>query len=303
MTIRSTRRGAISIIGAGILTTVGCLGRERDPEEQLDDAADELSSYSDVSTALEDGYEMSFPYVSDDNGVLGMPFINHGVDELDADVPNILWYNLAGDGTFELIGAKWYVPHDEGDEPPSLFGENFEGPMAGETDDIPEHYGLNVWLFEDNSAGMFAASHADVEPPSYLDSLLSVWETVTPYFSNEELAFDDGYVDNEECFGNDDGDYGIPLVNPDRAGLDIDEPGVLMYRFGSNWSYRLQGVEWFVSTDDASDAPELFDQTFHEPMEGHTPDFPDGEHYGLHAWLFTANPDGIFSLFTPREIC
>lgn len=290
-------------LGGGVVVGLaGCLGGGAAGED-VEHYRDALSTYTDVGAALEDGYSMSFPYVRSTAGVLGLPFVSYDVPDLEPEAPNVLYYDLREDGTFALLGAKWYVSARDVSEPPSLFGRELQGPRPGETYDIPEHYGLHAWLFEDNPEGMFAAFHTGVEPPSYVDELAGAWEALTPFHSNEERALDEGYADTDECRSTPDGDYGVPLVNPDRTGTVVDEPGVLLYRFGSNWSYHLQAVEWYVPADATDGPPSMFGQEFHEVQGAHAPEFVDGDHYGLHAWLFGANPDGLFAQFNPRSLC
>jgi hypothetical protein len=42
------------------------------------------------------------------------------------------------------------------DDRPSLFGQEFDGPMEGHGPGQPIHYDLHVWLWKKNPAGMFA---------------------------------------------------------------------------------------------------------------------------------------------------
>jgi hypothetical protein len=39
------------------------------------------------------------------------------------------------------------------DEPPSIFGHTFEGPMDGHEDGEPSHYDKHVWLWQANPKG------------------------------------------------------------------------------------------------------------------------------------------------------
>lgn len=298
-----SRRALLRAVGTGALAGLAGCSSGLLGGNDLERAREALSDYEDVGRAVEDGYGMSFPYVHTDAGVLGMLFVDYDAPELAPDHPNVLLYNLREDGTFAPLGAKWFVSTRTIEEPPSLFGQEFRGPTPGETFDIPEHYGLHAWLFEDNPEGTFAPYHTGVEPPSYVEELSDVWEALTPFHANEERAFDEGYADTDDCYSTADGDYGVPLVNTDRTGTDPAAPAVLLYRFGSNWSYNLQGIEWYVPAEAVAEPPSMFGQQFHEPLEGHSPAFESDEHYGLHAWLFTANPDGMFARYNPRELC
>ena len=39
---------------------------------------------------------------------------------------------------------------------PSVLGQTFDGPMPGHNSDMPWHYDLHVWFWEDNPGGLFA---------------------------------------------------------------------------------------------------------------------------------------------------
>jgi hypothetical protein len=47
--------------------------------------------------------------------------------------------------------------------------------------------------------------------------------------------------------------------------------------------------------------PSLFCQPFEGPMEGHVPGQP--WHHDLHVWLYSENPDGLFTAYNPAESC
>jgi hypothetical protein len=48
---------------------------------------------------------------------------------------------------------------------PVLFGQTFDGPMAGHAPDMPWHYDLRVWLWRDNPDGLFAMWNPNVVCP------------------------------------------------------------------------------------------------------------------------------------------
>ena len=54
-----------------------------------------------------------------------------------------------------------------------------------------------------------------------------------------------------------------------------------------------------LTTD--ADRPSLFGRGFDGPMPGHDPTMP--VHYDLHAWIYTPNPDGMFTPFNPLVSC
>jgi hypothetical protein len=108
--------------------------------------------------------------------------------------------------------------------------------------------------------------------------------------------------------------------------VDPLRPELLLYEPTPTGGLRLVGVEYFQSvlvhdgdpsTNDLPEpyfghqppptdrivgsTPQLFGQPFDGPMEGHIPQMP--WHWDLHAWIWQANPDGIFAPFNPRIRC
>lgn len=291
-------------MGAGVgVGLAGCLDGGSSPEEEAESYRDTLSSYADVARAVEDGYQLSVPYLYTDGGVQGMPLVNFDGPVLEPERPNMLLYDLREDGTFDLLAAKWYVSTEEADEPPSMFGRGFDGPFEGRALFVPEHYGLTAWLFEENPDGLFAEAHPGVEPPPYLADLETAWDALDRYSANVTLAEQAGYENADVCYDGDGGGYGIPVVNPDATGTNPAEPSVLLYRFASNWSYHLIGAEWYVPADEVDAPPTMFGQEFHGPQASHGEESVQPEHYGLHAWLYMTNPEGMFAPYNPLLEC
>ena len=108
--------------------------------------------------------------------------------------------------------------------------------------------------------------------------------------------------------------------------VDPLRPELLLYEPTPDGRLRLVGVEYFQivlvhdgdpSTNDSptpwfggqapppdrivGPTPQLFGQLFDGPMEGHIPQMP--WHWDLHAWIWQANPDGIFAPFHSTIRC
>jgi hypothetical protein len=60
-----------------------------------------------------------------------------------------------------------------GEEPPSIFGQNFEGPMDGHAPGEPAHYDKHVWLWQANPKG-FNIEH-DGTITSDIPGIFSQW--------------------------------------------------------------------------------------------------------------------------------
>ena len=93
--------------------------------------------------------------------------------------PEVLLYLPTGAGGYRLVGVEyvqvlllrntatgqvapwfstdpWPAEYVVVNSTPSLFGQSFQGPMAGHVPGMPWHYDLHVWAWSPNPSGMFA---------------------------------------------------------------------------------------------------------------------------------------------------
>ena len=104
-------------------------------------------------------------------GGMGVHFLNVPLidGELDPMRPEVLIYERLEDGTLRLAAAEWFVPAAAVDEPPSLFGRQFDGPMEGHKPLMPEgfhHYDLHVWLWKENPEGTYVPTNPALKCPA-----------------------------------------------------------------------------------------------------------------------------------------
>lgn len=172
---------AVAVLAA--LTADPAAAQEKAPEvpEKLTKVRQALEKYQDPYRAVHDGYfstvgcieypegggEGEVPY---DPGAMGVHFLNMRLmdGEVDPKKPEVLVYDREKDGTLRLVAAEWMVPTNVADERPSLFGQDFDGPMAGHEPLMPggfHHYDLHLWLWRENPAGLFAPTNPDMECP------------------------------------------------------------------------------------------------------------------------------------------
>lgn len=131
-----------------------------------------LARYNSLEVAARDGYVPGSPCEETSAGAMGIHYINPslfapGIDPLR---PEILLYLPDQNGNLKLVGVEYFSPDADqntstDDDRPSIFGQPFEGPMAGHAPRMPIHYDLHVWLFEANPAGLFAASNPALSCP------------------------------------------------------------------------------------------------------------------------------------------
>jgi len=140
-----------------------------------------LDKYADPIAAIHDGYFSTvacvdfpaaggagqIPYPA---GGMGVHFLNAAAigPQLDSLRPQVLIYEPDGD-KLRLAAAEWFVPVSVTTSRPQLWGQPFDGPMAGHHPIMPEalhHWDLHVWLWKENPEGAFSATNPTVKCPA-----------------------------------------------------------------------------------------------------------------------------------------
>lgn len=142
------------------------------------------AAFHDIGKAVAAGYRspVGGPCESSAAGAMGVHSANRALQEdqaLDPEEPEILLYLPDGTGDYRLVGveymqivlvrntvtgvvSRWSSPDIWPPEyvvvnpAPSLFGQTFDGPMAGHNPGRPWHYDLHVWAWAPNPSGAFA---------------------------------------------------------------------------------------------------------------------------------------------------
>lgn len=150
---------------------------------ELESVRTALDKYRDPIVAVHDGYlsilgciyypegggEGAMQYKP---GGMGVHFLNFQLvgPTLDPAKPQVLIYEPTADHKLELVAAEWFVPVEvAGPQRPTIFGKVLEGPMEGHKPLMPEglhHYDLHVWLWRENTAGVFSPTNANVKCPA-----------------------------------------------------------------------------------------------------------------------------------------
>lgn len=124
----------------------------------------------------------------------------------------------------------------------------------------------------------------------------------TARYHDPAAAVADGYLATNECVEVPGlGVMGYHYVNLGLLDTTVDlrHPEALLYA-PSPSGPRLVAVEW-VTIDVGQPHPSLLGVPFDGPMPGHFPGMP--VHYDLHAWIWQANPNGVFAQFNPVLSC
>jgi len=150
-----------------------------------------------------------------------------------------------------------------------------------------------------------------VTDPVVLSQLARV-RRATAKYHDVNVALADGFVPTPQCVQEPGlGGMGIHYIHPARlmdAEVNILEPEILLYVESGN-GLKLLSVEYWFSIgapdtpvpNPAPPSPIIFGRPLDGPMEQHEPGQPP--HYDLHAWVWKANPSGIFAPFNPNVSC
>ena len=142
------------------------------------------AAFHDVDQAVASGYAAPAGGHCEASaaGAMGVHSVNAALMQTPAlipEQPEVLLYLPSGSGNYRLVGveyvqtlllrntqtgqvAPWFSPgpwpaeYAVVNSTPSLFGQTFQGPMAGHVPGMPWHYDLHVWTWAPNPSGMFA---------------------------------------------------------------------------------------------------------------------------------------------------
>lgn len=142
------------------------------------------AAFHDVDNAMAAGYALPVgePCVWSPAGTMGLHMPNSALlasFPVEPTQPEVLLYLPKNGGGFKLVAVEYLQPvlyrnTATGDvapwfpatgvpagyvvvnPAPSLFGQTFQGPMAGHGPGMPWHYDLHVWAWAPNPSGTFA---------------------------------------------------------------------------------------------------------------------------------------------------
>lgn len=162
-TIGASTLAALSL-GTGVVTSHG--NDTAHANSDLSDVRRATEQYHDVQVALDDGFKNTHECVPE----MGIHFVHPSRMQdavLDPERPEVLMYepHESGDGStqYKLVGVEYFIAADQVDSTPTLFDEEFQGPMTGHTPEEPEHYDLHAWVWRNNPDGVFVPHNPNVE--------------------------------------------------------------------------------------------------------------------------------------------
>ena len=170
------RLAAIALAGAS--TILAFAVAEASPSDDLAAAKAASARFHSLEQARASGYEEASPCEQHPElGGMGHHYVNQALvmdPAVDPTHPEVLLYAPRANGKLELVGLEYFkVDADQNfatdSDRPSLFGQPFDGPMAGHAPGMPIHYDLHVWLWQDNPEGFFEAWNPTVVCPGSED--------------------------------------------------------------------------------------------------------------------------------------
>ena len=174
---------ALAVAAAFVIAaTVPATAKQKPPanghrttlERELQAAKAATARFHSVRQALRAGYvippgPLSAACVASPAGGMGVHLENPSLmadPALDIRRPEILVYEIKPNGRLRLVALEYFEAAAQTPVAPSLFGQTFQGPMAGHHPGMPDHYDLHVWVWKANPSGMFAQYNPNVHCPS-----------------------------------------------------------------------------------------------------------------------------------------
>jgi len=163
MTIRALTCAVGLAVGA--VSTIGIADAAQEPRaDLLQDLRAATARYHSPAQAKRDGYVKDSPCETSPAGGMGFHYVNFsriGDPAIDPLHPEVLLYAPGPSGRVQLVGVEYLKIDADGslltdNDRPYLGDVAFNGPMPGHTAQMPVHYDLHVWLYEENPNGMFA---------------------------------------------------------------------------------------------------------------------------------------------------
>jgi len=134
------------------------------------------AAYNRVETAIADGYVPASPCVVDfinDTGAMGVHYVKFELvdGELNPLEPEALVYEPLPNGKLKLVAVEYIVVADlleDRDEAPMFGQKPMDDHLHGQPLGFP-HYQLHVWIWKNNSSGMYTPFNPKVSCQYYED--------------------------------------------------------------------------------------------------------------------------------------
>ena len=161
---------AIAVMLAGL----GAVGVAVAGRDAVREAVPATARFHDLDQAIAAGYSVEVADLSGatciaqpGEGAMGVHMLDPSLLEgtIDATKPELLVYEPRSDGSLKLVALEYLVFEAawQGDEPPALFGQEFD--YVGEPNryGLPPFYALHAWIWKPNPSGLFHAWNPRVD--------------------------------------------------------------------------------------------------------------------------------------------
>ena len=161
---------ALALVAVCSTAVAPATARTRDPQAAVAQARAATARFHTVARAVEAGYLPTNMCVPG----MGYHYVNPKLfgPGLDPAMPEALLYADKPGGGLRLVAVEYLLfapgaapaadPNQVDPNGPQLFGQHFNGLMAGHGPDMPTHWDLHVWVWQHNSEGLFAQHNAAV---------------------------------------------------------------------------------------------------------------------------------------------
>ena len=162
------RRILLALVAAfGLFAVAGAaIANERSAAAE---AVPSTAAFHDLDQAVAAGYSFRLPELSGrtcieqpGEGAMGVHMVNLDLvldGAIDATKPDVLVYEPRSDGSLKLVAVEYvvFVGAWTGDDPPALFGREFD--LVGEPNryGLPAFYALHSWIWTPNPSGLLHA--------------------------------------------------------------------------------------------------------------------------------------------------
>jgi hypothetical protein len=157
--LRSVASLGLAAAAAGTLVAVSATGSAAAPVQGEAAARAATVQYQDVEVAKADGYIPVSPCEELPGvGAMGYHYLNPELasdDKIVPTKPELLLYVPDGDG-LRLAGVEYFMAEAVAKKRPTVFGRPFDGPMDGHSPEMPRHFDLHFWVWDENPAGITA---------------------------------------------------------------------------------------------------------------------------------------------------
>ncbi len=173
--VSKMRRGAMLLLLCVVVATAALpalteakptgSGAKRTTVRELAMLRGNTAKYHNVKAAIEAGYVPAGHCLEvPELGGMGIHYMNPALasdDVIDPMQPEVLLYEPTHHG-LRLVGVEYFMASALTETTPYVFGQPFDGPMAGHEPGMPEHYDLHVWIWKNNPSGVFSPFNPNV---------------------------------------------------------------------------------------------------------------------------------------------